>query len=104
MEKVEKKKIGYVITALVAIVLMFLFVFILATVYLPSRVTDVNESIIKERLSKLATVNAKQAEQVSSYAWVDKEKGIVRIPVEEAMKLTVIQLSKERVQQKTETK
>lgn len=104
MEKVKNQKIGYVIATLVAIALMFIFLFVLATVYLPKRVSDVNEDIIKERLNKLAAVNAKQAEQVSSYVWVDKEKGIVKIPIEEAMKLTVVQLNKERVEQKTETK
>lgn len=89
MEKVKTPTTRYVISTLVTLLIMSLFAFVLITVYLPNRVKNVNEDIIKERLAKLAAVNAKQAEAISSYSWVDKEKGIVKIPITEAMKLVV---------------
>ena len=33
----------------------------------------------------LAEVRAAESEKLSTYGWVDEEKGIVRIPIEEAM-------------------
>ena len=38
---------------------------------------------------ELAAFRAQEDAILSSYAWVDKEQGIVRIPVEEAMRLVV---------------
>ena len=37
----------------------------------------------------LADMRAKEDEQLQSYGWVDKNAGIVRIPIEAAMKLTL---------------
>lgn len=51
-----------------------------------------NFEIINERKARLADVNAKQNELITQYAWVDQAKGIVRIPVERSMQLTVEEL------------
>ena len=37
----------------------------------------------------LRTLRAKEDELLGSYGWVDKNAGVVRIPIEDAMKLTV---------------
>jgi hypothetical protein len=37
----------------------------------------------------LADLRAREDEQLTSYGWVDKNAGVVRIPIEEAMKLTL---------------
>ena len=37
----------------------------------------------------LQAQRAREDEQLKSYGWVDREAGIVRIPIDEAMKLTV---------------
>jgi hypothetical protein len=37
----------------------------------------------------LADLRAKEDEQLTSYGWVDKNAGIVRIPIDDAMKLTL---------------
>ncbi len=37
----------------------------------------------------LADLRAKEDQQLSSYGWVDRNAGIVRIPIEAAMKLTL---------------
>jgi hypothetical protein len=37
----------------------------------------------------LAELRKKQAEQASSYAWVDQKKGVVQLPIARAMELVV---------------
>jgi hypothetical protein len=37
----------------------------------------------------LAELRAKEDERLTSYGWVDKNAGVVRIPIDEAMKLTL---------------
>ena len=37
----------------------------------------------------LRELRAKEDELLGSYGWVDKNAGVVRIPIEDAMKLTV---------------
>jgi hypothetical protein len=39
--------------------------------------------------SDLARLETKQRSALESYAWIDREKGIVAIPIEEAMKRIV---------------
>lgn len=67
--------------------------------YYGNKPAPLNYEIIAERKAKLADVNAKQSEIISSYAWVDKAKGVVRIPVERAMNITIEEFSKEAHQE-----
>jgi hypothetical protein len=41
------------------------------------------------RRSTLAELREQQAKQLNSYGWVDQKAGIVRLPIERAMELTV---------------
>ncbi|MCB1123182.1 MAG: hypothetical protein KJT03_16630 [Verrucomicrobiae bacterium] len=41
-----------------------------------------------------ATLRAQEAEVLSTYGWVDKDKGIVRVPVEKAIELVVKEQNK----------
>ncbi len=41
------------------------------------------------RKKNLAELRAKQAKQAASYAWVDQPKGVVQLPIDVAMDLTV---------------
>ena len=41
------------------------------------------------RQKALADLREKQARQAASYAWVDQKAGIVQLPIERAMELTV---------------
>lgn len=40
-----------------------------------------------------ATLRAQEAEGLNSYGWVDKEKGIVRVPVDKATELVIEELN-----------
>lgn len=41
------------------------------------------------RKAYLAELRGKQQQQATSYAWVDKAKGIVQLPIDRAMELTL---------------
>ncbi|MEY3000795.1 MAG: hypothetical protein RL648_1009 [Verrucomicrobiota bacterium] len=71
---------------------IFVFLLILAVAYLPNRAVSIEEANVAERMTIRNTVRGEQARLVSTYEWVDREKGVVRIPVERAMKLTVDEL------------
>ena len=43
------------------------------------------------RKQALADLRTKQAKQAASYGWVDQKAGIVQLPIERAMELTVQQ-------------
>ncbi len=43
----------------------------------------------ESRKKALADLREKQAKQAASYAWVDQKAGIVQLPIERAMELTV---------------
>lgn len=78
-------------TALGVIGCALLFAIILVIAYLPHRPAPLDYALVQQRLTTLAEVEAKQQELVSSYAWVDKEAGITRIPVDRAMELVILE-------------
>ena len=45
------------------------------------------------RGGKLAEIRAKEHSASTSYGWVDQGKGVVRLPIDRAMELTVQELS-----------
>jgi len=51
--------------------------------------STVDSAIASERKQLLEQVDGKQAYMADTYGWVDKEKGIVRIPISRAMSITV---------------
>ncbi len=70
------------------------FLLVAALVTIMIRVTrpepvDVNR--VNERYQFLGEIRQAEAAAVSHYAWQNKDKGIVRIPVERAMELTLLE-------------
>jgi hypothetical protein len=47
----------------------------------------------KARAEKLDAAQKENFNALTTYAWVDKAKGVVRIPADQAMKLTLVQLA-----------
>jgi hypothetical protein len=47
------------------------------------------EDRVAARKKALAELRAAEASELTSYGWVDQPKGVVRLPVNEAMKLTL---------------
>ena len=81
--------LGAIGTILLVGVLVWLF-------YFYSSKGPVTEDIVAQRKATLAEVQAKQQQLISEYVWVDKENDVVRIPIEQAMKLTIKDLQNKR--------
>jgi len=80
------------------VVLLFaLFGVIVLAVIGPSpRSDDYEQKRAKAREEKLKTAREEDAKALSSYAWIDKNKGVARIPVARAMELTVAELAQKK--------
>jgi hypothetical protein len=77
------------------VVLLFAFFGLLALVVIGAspRGDSYEEKRAKVRAEKLQTVRDETTKALTTYAWVDKNKGVVRIPITDAMKLTVAELA-----------
>ncbi|NDD81519.1 MAG: hypothetical protein EBZ53_02955, partial [Verrucomicrobia bacterium] len=66
----------------------------LAFLLRPAGVTPdtILEKAAMERWDKLQKLKTEQTKDATSYGWIDKDKGIARIPVEKAMELTARKL------------
>ncbi len=80
------------------IVLLFaLFgVIVLAVIGPPPRRSDYEETRAKKRMENLKTSREDAAKGLNTYAWIDKNKGAVRIPISRAMELTIAQLAQQK--------
>lgn len=75
----------------VGVILLFALIVFIA--YLPNRPPPVDHAVVEARLSTLAELRAREHSLLHSYAWVDASSGVVRIPIERAMELTVARIS-----------
>lgn len=79
--------------SVVAIICCFgLFFLLVYLAYLPKQTgayDQIGSYTPTERLEKLAELRANEAEHSSSYAWIDQSAGVVQLPIERAMELTV---------------
>jgi hypothetical protein len=77
------------------VVLLFaLFgVIVLAVVGPAPRGADYEHKRANAREEKLKTLRQADAKELTTYGWIDKNKGVVRLPIERAMELTVAELS-----------
>lgn len=66
----------------------------LALLLRPAGITPetITEKAAMERWDRLQKLKTEQHKEAASYGWIDKEKGIARIPVEKAMELTISKL------------
>jgi len=80
------------------IVLLFaVFGMIVLAVVGPSpRGSDYEETRAKKRMEKLKTLREETEKDLTTYAWVDKNKGVARIPISHAMQLTVAELAQKK--------
>jgi hypothetical protein len=80
------------------VVLLFaLFgVIVLAVIGPAPRGDDYEQKRAKAREEKLKTAREEDAKALTSYAWIDKNKGVARIPVARAMELTLVELAQKK--------
>lgn len=79
----------------IGVVLLFAFFGLLALIVIGAspRGNSYEKKRAKVRAEKLQALNQEKLTAITTYAWVDKSKGVVRIPVEDAMTITVAELS-----------
>jgi hypothetical protein len=74
-----------------------LFGLIVLAVIGPSpRTSDYEEARAKKRMEKLKTLHEESQKELTTYAWVDKNKGVARIPIDRAMEVTVADLAQKK--------
>src|SRR6266581_6486985 len=78
------------------IVLLFVLfgVIVLAVIGPAPRGDTYEQKRAKAREEKLKAAREEDAKALGSYAWIDKNKGVARIPIARAMELTVADLTK----------
>ena len=86
------------LSAWFGIVLLFaLFgVIVLAIIGPAPRRSDYEETRAKKRVENLKTLREEADKALTTYGWIDKTKGLARIPIERAMELTVADLAKQK--------
>jgi hypothetical protein len=80
------------------IVLLFaLFgIIVLAVIGPAPRGSDYEQTRAKKRLENLKKLREETEKTLNSYGWVDKNKGIARIPIDRAMELTIAELAQQK--------
>ncbi len=80
------------------IVLLFAFfgIIVLAVIGPAPRGSDYEETRAKKRVDNLKTSREETTKALTTYGWIDKNKGVARIPIERAMKLTVTELARQK--------
>ena len=77
--------------------LFVLFGLIVLAVIGPSpRTSDYEETRAKKRMEKLKTLHEESQKELTTYAWVDKNKGVARIPIDRAMEVTAADLAQKK--------
>jgi hypothetical protein len=80
--------------------IVFLFVLfgliVLAVIGPSPRTSDYEETRAKKRMEKLKASHEEAQKDLTTYAWVDKNKGVARIPIDRAMELTVAELAQKK--------
>lgn len=84
------------ISALGWIGVIFVFFLVVAVAYLPNRAVPTEEKNAEERMTIRNEVIGEQTRLVNATEWVNEGEGVVRIPVDRAMKLAVEELRSEQ--------
>jgi hypothetical protein len=84
--------------AWLGVVLLFLFfgIFVFVLVAATPHGNNYEEKRAKGREEKLKTIRDAATKDLNSYAWVDKGKGIARIPIDRAVQLTLGDLASKK--------
>jgi len=77
--------------------LFALFGLIVLAVIGPSpRTSDYEETRAKNRMEKLKALREETQKELTTYAWLDKNKGVARIPIDRAMEITIADLAQKK--------
>ncbi|HTJ78812.1 MAG TPA: hypothetical protein VL357_07420 [Rariglobus sp.] len=92
MSDAAPSKSSFGLTFLAAIGGFVIFVVILLVAYLPQKPAAIIGDGVKtpeQRKAALAELRAHETKVATSYAWVDQSKGVVQLPIDRAIELTL---------------
>ncbi len=80
---------SFTATLLAAIGGLAIFLLILAVAYLPNKAQPAGDGVKtpEQRKAALAELRGKAQLAATTYAWVDKDAGVVRLPIDRASEL-----------------
>jgi hypothetical protein len=79
------------------VILFALFgVIVLATIGPVPRGDSYEQTRAKKRADNLKALHEEDTKALATYAWIDKTKGVTRIPIDHAMELTVAELAQKK--------
>ena len=91
-EKVERDELNtpaIVTVGIVASVAVFAIIVALQAWFAQAQRAEHQLKVVAPRSEELAGVVAEQQTQLHTYRWVDRQRGVVAIPIERAMELTI---------------
>lgn len=77
------------LVVVVGTVLTFVIVVFLQAVFYRAETAEYERKVVNESPKKLRSVRAEQSAVLNDYRWVDRENGVVAIPIERAMEILV---------------
>lgn len=69
---------------------------VLAVIGPSPRGSDYEQTRAQKRIERLKTLREETLKDLTTYAWVDKNKGVARIPIDRAMEVTVAELAQKK--------
>ena len=78
-----------VVVGVVGAVLVFVVIVLLQALFQSAEQAELARKVTSAAPAELESLRAEQLGLLNGYRWVDREKGIVAIPIEQAMELTV---------------
>jgi hypothetical protein len=80
------------------VVLIFILfgVIVLAVIGPSPRSSEYEQMRAKKRVERLKTLREENEKELTTYAWVDKNKGVARIPIDRAMELEIADLAQKK--------
>jgi hypothetical protein len=93
MKQIKQKNRVSVLMVITSLVMILLFLGLVALLVVQrGHVQTFDEALKEQRLKNLADLNAENEKILAEYHWVDKAKGIVGIPIDQAMNLVLTEL------------
>lgn len=71
------------------VILTFVLILLLQAWFFQAQGEEYDRKVTSQRSEELATLVAAQEETLHSYRWIDKDKGVVGIPIDRAMDIIV---------------
>jgi len=69
---------------------------VLAVIGPSPRGSDYEQTRAQKRMERLKTLREETLKDLTTYAWVDKNKGVARIPIDRAIEVTVAELAQKK--------